>query len=73
MRLTNKTQSVYRRFYSIYTIMLSYYHLNCGKNTDSKNLKAVRKKIEEQCFYQNVQCVIVKYSGLLKSKKLVDY
>ena len=31
------------------------------------------QKTEEQCFNQNVQCVIVKNQTLLKNKKLVNY
>ena len=39
--------------------MLSYC-LKCRKNTESKKRKFVKTKIEVQCFYQNVKCVIVK-------------
>ena len=55
-------------------MVLSYYCLNCRKNTESKNPKVTRKKIGRiMLFYQNVQCVIVKNQNLLKNKKLVDY
>ena len=50
-----------------------WYCLKCRKNTESKNPKVARKKMEGYCFYQNVQCVIVKNGNLLKSEKLVDY
>ena len=29
--------------------------------------------MEEQCFYENVQCVLVKNQNLSNSKKLADY
>ena len=51
--------------------MLSYF-LEGTKNTESKKPKVVRGKMEE-CFFQNVQCVIVKNRKLLKNKKLKDY
>ena len=53
--------------------MLWYYCLKCKKNTESKNPKHAETKKEEECFYQNVQCVKVKNRNLLKIKKLVDY
>ena len=34
--------------------------LKCRKNAESKNPKVARAKTEEQYFYQNVECVIVK-------------
>ena len=49
------------------------YCLKCRKNTESKNPKVGRKKTEEKCFYQNVQCVIVRNQNLSKNKKLADY
>ena len=39
--------------------MLSYC-LKCRKNTESRNPKVARTEKEEECFYQNVQFVIVK-------------
>ena len=42
------------------------YCLSCRKNIE-------RQKTEEYCFYQNVQCVIVKHQSLSKNKKLADY
>ena len=35
--------------------------------------KLQRQKAEEQCFFQNVQCVTVKNQNLSKCKTLVDY
>ena len=55
-----KTYSIHQRFESIYTIMLSYC-LKCRKNTESKNLKAVRTKNRRIMLYQNVKCVINVY------------
>ena len=52
--------------------MLSYYCLKCRKNTESKNPKVSETKREELCFYQNVQCMIVKNRNLLKSETLED-
>ena len=49
------------------------YCLKCRKNTKSKYLRVVKTNKENQCFWQNVQCVIVKNRDLLKSKKLLDY
>ena len=51
--------------------MLSYY-LKCRNNTESKNLNALKIKMEE-CFYQNLLCGRVKNWNLSKSKKLADY
>ena len=50
--------------------MLSYC-LKCRKNTESKKWGLQKQKKENQCFFQNVQCVAVKHQDLLKSKKLV--
>ena len=52
--------------------MLSYC-LKFTKNTGSKNPRVAKTKNENQCFYQNLQCVIVKNLDLLRNKKLVDY
>ena len=52
--------------------MLSYC-LKCRRNRESKDPKVVRQKTEEQCFYQNVKCVIVKNQNLSKSKKLPEF
>ena len=49
------------------------YCVKCRKNTECKNPKVVRLKMEDQWFYQNVQCVIVKNRNLIKNKKLVDH
>ena len=49
------------------------YCLKCRKNDESKNSKVEAEKTRKQCFYQNVQCVIIKIQNLSKSKKLVDY
>ena len=46
--------------------------LKYRKNTKSKNPKDVRTKNGKICFYQNVQCVIVKNQNLTNSRKLVD-
>ena len=53
--------------------MLSCYCSKCRRNTESKNPKFARTKTKEQCFYQIVQYVIVKYRNFANSKKLVDY
>ena len=37
------------------------YCLKFRKMKESKIQKLQEKKLEEECFYQNVQCVIVKY------------
>ena len=52
--------------------MLSY-PLKCRKNLESKNPIVVKTKKENQCFYQNVQCVKIKKRYLSKSKNLMDY
>ena len=46
--------------------------LKCRKNTESKNPKVARTKNGKICFYQNVQCVIVKNQNLSNSRKLED-
>ena len=45
--------------------------LKYRRNTQSKTRGMQRQKNENQCFYQNVQCMIVKDHDLSKSKKLV--
>ena len=41
--------------------MRQCYCSKCRKNTESKNTKVLKRiKMEEQCFYQNEKCVIVK-------------
>ena len=45
--------------------------LKCRRNIQSKNPRAAKAKNENQCFYQNVQCMIVKNHDLSKNKKLV--
>ena len=52
---------------------MSSHCLKCRKNTESKNPKVPRTKREGICFYQNMQCVIVKNENLSKNKNLVDY
>ena len=52
--------------------MLSYC-LKWRKKTESKKPRVAKKNDENQCFYQNLQCVIVKKRDLTKNKKLVDY
>ena len=34
--------------------------LKCGKNAENKNPKVVKSNNAEQCFHENVRCVIVK-------------
>ena len=47
---------------------------NLTINTPKATIQNLQKeKAEERCFYQNVQCVIVKNQNLPNSKKLVDY
>ena len=60
-----------KQCYLIYKSMLSC--LKCRKHTESKKPKVVEPKMEEQCFYQNVQYSIIKTRNSLKSKKLEDY
>ena len=53
--------------------MLSYC-FKCRKNKKSNNLKTQKlqgQKTEEECFYKNVQCVVVENQNLSNSKKLV--
>ena len=52
--------------------MLSYC-LKCRKKTESKTGGLQKQKKEKQCFYQHVQCVIVKNRNLSKNRKLVGY
>ena len=52
--------------------MLSYC-LKCKKIQKVKIQNLEGTKTEEQCFYQNVQYVILKNQNLSNSKKLVDY
>ena len=52
--------------------MLSYC-FKCRKNTESKNPKVVKTKNGRIMLLSNLQCVIVKNSNLLKSKKLNNY
>ena len=49
------------------------YCLKFRKMKESKIQKLQEKKLEEECFYQNVQCVIVKYQKFVNSMKLGDY
>ena len=51
--------------------MLSYC-LKCKEIQKVKILKLQGLKTEE-CFYQNMQCVIVKNQNVLKKKNLKDY
>ena len=48
------------------------YCLKCRKNTESKNLRLTKQIKQDQCPYQNVQCMKVKNRYLLKSVKLVE-
>ena len=48
--------------------MLSYC-LKCTKNTESKNPRVAKTKNENQCFYQNLQCVIVKIFRFIKEQE----
>ena len=48
--------------------MLSY-PLKCRKNLESKNPIVVKTKKENQCFYQNVQCVKIKKKIFIKEQK----
>ena len=45
------------------------YCLKCWKHTESKNPKFAKTKTEEEYFYQNVQCVIVKKSKFIKEQE----
>ena len=49
--------------------MLSYY---CLKKYRKLKFKSCKNK-KQECFYQNVQCVIIKNQNLLKRKKIWDY
>ena len=55
------TLTVDKRFFSIFKTMLCCC-LKCRKNTERKNPMTVKKKKkkENQCFYKNVQYVIIK-------------
>ena len=53
-------------------IMLSYCS-KCRKIRKVQVKKQWRLKTEEQCFYQNAKCVIIKSRNLLKNEKLKDY
>ena len=52
--------------------MLPYF-LKSRKIRKVKIQKSYGLKKEEECFYQNAQCVIVKHRNFLKHKKLGDY
>ena len=47
--------------------------MKCRQNIKSKNTEVVKKKNGKKCFYQTVQCVIVKNWNFLNNKKLEDY
>ena len=53
---------------TIYNTKLSFC-LKCRKNTENKNLRVVKTKAEEQCFYQTVHFIIAKNQNLLKGNK----
>ena len=57
----------------IYVKTMLSYCLKCRKNTESKNPKVVKTKNGRIMLLSNLQCVIVKNSNLLKSKKLNNY
>ena len=65
-------KSVHQRKLSIFKRMLSHC-LKCRKMQKVQIQKLQRPKTEEQCFYENAQCVIVENQELSKSKKLADY
>ena len=50
--------------------MLSYYSLNCRKNTESKYQKSCKDKKRKN---KTAYYVKIKNQNLLNSKKLVDY
>ena len=39
----------------------------------SHGLKCIKKYRNQKCFYQNVQCVIVKYQNFLTLKRLLGW
>ena len=47
------------------------YCLKCGKNIESKNSKAVKKTLEEQCFHQTMGFVVVKKSRFTKEQEAI--
>ena len=49
------------------------YSLNCKKIQKVKTREFQSQIKENQCFYQNVQCVEVKTQDFSKNKKLIDY
>ena len=57
----------------IYVKTMLSYCFKCRKNTESKNPKVVKTKNGRIMLLSNLQCVIVKNSNLLKSKKLNNY
>ena len=67
-----KSSTVYRRSELIYKTMLSHC-LKCRKTQKVKIWDLKRQIKKNQCFYQNVQYVIVKNWDLYKSKELVMY
>ena len=49
------------------------YCLKCRKNTENENLRLPKQIKQNQCPYQNVQCMKVKNRYLLQGMTLVDY
>ena len=45
------------------------YCLKCKKGTESVSSEMLKTKMLEQCYHQNVLCVIVKNQDLCKNKK----
>ena len=43
--------------------------MKCGKNTESKNPKVEKSIKTEECFYQNVQCAILKKMKFSKKQE----
>ena len=50
--------------------VISFFEMVKVKKVKIQKLKRLKSK---KCFYENVQCVIVKHQILLKSKKVQDY
>ena len=74
---TRKKNEKFKDFYSQWNILIFLWNnfilLFDAKYPGSNNSRVAKTKKENQCIYQNVECVAVKNWDLLKSKKLVGY
>ena len=73
MKLSN-TMKLLITVYSLKYKTMSSYRLKCRKNTKSINPRVSKtNNAIKQCYYQNVQYVVVKTQDLSKNKKQVEY